>query len=95
MNERHILMLFIHITKSLSGKIMLICNLISTIYEYHLICMSLNPNEGIKFFFPACQCLEQNIHMISITILAEKENQWQKSISKRYYIVSIVWKLRH
>ena len=33
--------------------------------------------------------------MISITILAERENQWQKSISKRYYIVSIVWKLRH
>ena len=59
MNERHILMLFIHITKSLSGKIMLICNLISTIYEYHLICMSLNPNEGIKFFFPACQCLDK------------------------------------
>ena len=41
------------------------------------------------------QCLEQNIHMISITILAERQNQWQKSISKRYYIVSIVWKLRH
>ena len=30
MNERHILMLFLHITKSLSRKIMLICNLIST-----------------------------------------------------------------